>query len=208
MPIPDKLLNLYNGLSGRELFYIKARWGVSPIGAIEKAIPECGDIYDIGCGVGLLSNMAALNSGRRNIVGIDVSGEKIGIANRSIGGRKNIRFEKGDVLNFDFDKADAVVACDLFHHIPFREQGLLLDRILRSLKPGGLLIVQEIDKTPILKYLFALGVDKILNRMARVYYRDCYNMEGFFAERGLKVEVKKIDNGYPIAAMLFKCEKI
>lgn len=38
---------------------------------------------------------------------------------------------------------DAVVLSDVFHHI--REQELLLDEVLRLLKPGGRLLVNEVD---------------------------------------------------------------
>lgn len=207
MTIPRELLALYHGLSEKEIFYLKARWFVSPIDAVERAIPVKGKIYDIGCGVGLLSNLAALRSPDRNIVGVDLSEEKIAVARKSIGDRNNIVFKNADALNLSLENADAATICDTLHHIPTEYQEQLLRYLYKSLDHGGLLLIQDIDKEPFYKYAFARCVDMALNRLEPVYYRASSDWVRLLNNIGFEVTAERLDKGYPIAAVLFKCTK-
>ncbi len=208
MAIPKELLALYKGLSKKEIVYIKARWLVSPIDALERAIPLKGKVCDIGCGVGLLSNIAALRSIDREVTGMDLSGEKIAIARKSIGNRQNITFEKSDALKAALVRPDAVTICDTLHHISLEGQERLLKYVYQSLGVGGILLVQDIDKRPFHKYMFARGVDMLLNGKEPVYYRRSREWAGLLEKIGFRVEVVRLDRGYPIAAVLFKCMKM
>ena len=207
MAIPKDLLSLYRGLSIKEAFYVRARLAISPIEYIEHALPSIGNIYDIGCGVGLLSNVIALGSEKRRVVGIDLSSEKIGIARRSVGSRDNIKFEIGDALTMAIDHPDAVTACDLLHHIKADMQERLLRRIYQLLGAGGMLLIQDIDTRPLCKYLFARSVDMVLNNAEPVYYRRCGEWVSLLKAIGFKVDIVNLHKGYPIAAILFNCVK-
>lgn len=206
--MPRELLALYQGLSKKEIFYMKARWLVSPIDAVERAVPDKGNMYDIGCGVGLLSNLAALRSPARNIVGVDLSGEKIGVAKKSIGDRKNIAFKDVDALKLSLENPDVVTICDMLHHIPIERQEQLLRYLYGSLDKGGVLLVQDIDKRPFYKYIFAQLVDIVFNRMKPVYYRNSSDWVRLLKNIGFEVKMERLDKGYPIAAVLFKCVKL
>lgn len=204
----DEVLSLYKNLSWTEKIYLDMRYSISPINSVKEEVPRAGKIYDIGCGAGLLSNAMALESGKRDVTGIDLSDEKIDLARRSLDGRKNIRFEKIDALDCDLDGADAVVACDIFHHLPPGRQEALAGKIHGSLKEGGLLIIQDIDKRPFHKYIFALVVDLLLHPAQKVYYRDSVQMAKMLEDKGFKVETRKMDRGRAISAVLFRCIKI
>jgi 2-polyprenyl-3-methyl-5-hydroxy-6-metoxy-1,4-benzoquinol methylase len=205
--IPKKLAGLYKGLSPKELFYISARWAVSPMKAVERAIPPEGKIYDIGCGAGLLSNFAAMNSDRRDITGIDLSEDRISIAKKSVAGRRNINFERADVMKFDFLSPDVIMACDVLHHMPYTDQESLLKRICQAIKSGGLILIQDIDKRPWHKYFFGVLSDKIINRMAPAYYRTEKEFISLLKGMGFEVESSRIDKWYPTPSILLKCTK-
>ncbi|MBN2452701.1 MAG: class I SAM-dependent methyltransferase [Candidatus Omnitrophica bacterium] len=207
MKMPGDLLKLYAGLPAAQRFYVRARWLVNPVDAIENLVPAEGTVYDIGCGAGILSNIMAMRSDRRNVIGIDLSEEKIALARSTVGARKNVQFRKADALNLVFDKPDTIVACDLLHHIPSSGQEDFLKHIYEALGDGGLLLVQDIDKRPFHKYLFALGVDLILNRMEKVYYLESGRLKDVLERIGFSVEMKRLDKGYPIAAVSFICRK-
>jgi len=207
MMIPKKLTDLYKGLSPKELFYISARWAVSPMRAVERAIPATGRIYDIGCGAGLLSNFAVISSDKRNITGIDLSEDRINIAKKSVLGRKNVSFEKADVMKFDFVSPDVVMACDVLHHMSYADQESLLRRIYKSLGAGGIVLIQDIDKRPWHKYLFGLLADRIINNMAPAYYRTEKEFMSLLKDIGFEVESSHIDKWYPTPSILLKCTK-
>lgn len=207
MPIPKELLGRYKGLSQKEALYMKLRWLACPVSAIEEDMPVAGAIYDIGCGVGLLSNLAALRQGGRHMVGIDLSEEKIGIARKSIDAARAVRFEQADALTFTMDHPKAIALCDMLHHISIQAQESLLRHFYNVLSPGGVLLIQDIDKKPLHKYLFARAVDMVFNRMEPVYYRTSDEWKRLLENIGFRVEGRRLDRGYPVAAVLFKCFK-
>lgn len=207
MSIPLDLLGVYSGLRRGDLFYLSVRWRLSPIGCVERLLPDSGTIYDIGCGAGLLSNLASLRSPSRRVTGIDVSEEKIRIANSSVGNRSNIRFIKSDALLFDFSGADGVVLCDAMHHIPFDGQEKLLKKIHTSLKDGGRLVVQEIAGRPAHKYIFARAVDFITGAGEPVFYRGAEEWASLLTGMGYEVNTLKLDKAYPVSAVAFVCVK-
>jgi len=207
MKTADSLFSIYKNLSGKDNLYLKIRYLINPMSAIEDIVPKEGRIYDLGCGAGLLSNMMALASEKRQVTGVDLSRKKIDIAQKSLGDRPNIEFRTADVLNFTFRNPDIIVMCDLLHHIPFQTQENLLRRLYNSLNKGGLLLIQDIDKTPFHKYIFALSVDKITSKMSTVYYRKSKNLENILKDIGFDVEIIRLDKNYPIAAVAYRCIK-
>lgn len=207
MNMPKDIAELYAALPAKGSFYAKARWRISPINAIEAMVPREGQVYDIGCGVGLLSNVMAIRSDERDVIGVDLSEEKIDLAKKTVLARKNIRFERADAMNLVLHKPDVVVACDLLHHMPFSAQEVFLKRVYGSLDDNGILLIQDIDKKPLHKYLFALGVDLVLNSMEKVYYRESEKFKDLLEWIGFSVDVVRLDKGYPIAAILFRCLK-
>jgi len=207
MGIPAELLNLYKSLSGKERFYIKARWLVNPIGLVERSVPERGRIYDIGCGIGLLANLMSLSSSGRQVIGLDLSGEKIAIARRSVGERSNINFEISDIMTARIDRPDAVIACDLLHHIAYPDQERLMSKIYASLGIGGVFILQDIDKASAHKYLFAYAVDMLFNKMKKVFYRTAVEWARLLEKAGFEVSMENLGRGYPVSAVLFRCVK-
>lgn len=207
MSIPKELYSLYRGLSGKESLYMKARWLVSPIERIERAVPSTGTVYDIGCGIGLLSNLMSLRSPSRTVVGVDLSEEKIGIARKSAGEGRNISFENTDAVKLRMDSPAAVTICDTLHHIPKSSQESLLKYVHKVLVDGGTLVLQDIDVKPFPKYAFARLVDKVLGWGEPVNYRKMSEWASLLEGIGFEVKAERVDRGYPIAAVLFICVK-
>lgn len=206
-PIPDELLACYEGLKPWESFYLRARWRACPLGRIEEALPLKGNIVEIGCGAGLLSNLLGMRSRDRKVTGIDSSPSRLAVASKSINQDRNVRFILGDALQHPLSFPDAIVIGDVLHHVPFADQEKLFRRIRLSLLPGGLLVIQDISFEPRAKYLFGLAVDKVMNRLAKVYYRSASEWTGLLRESGFEVEARPIGAGYPIAAVLFQCRR-
>ena len=78
-----------------------------------------GRLLDVGCGHGLFANAAALGSPDRQVLGVDPSGAKIGVARSSSAGLPNVRYVQGTVqeidgarLRRDLDPGRALPAAD------------------------------------------------------------------------------------------------
>ena len=96
--LPNYLSDIYSNLTYKERIYINIRWRLCPFQKIESLLPEEGVIIDVGCGYGLLSNLVALKSDKRNVIGIDSAEKRILIAQKTVNGRKNIEHLKDDII--------------------------------------------------------------------------------------------------------------
>jgi 2-polyprenyl-6-hydroxyphenyl methylase/3-demethylubiquinone-9 3-methyltransferase len=206
--IPQSLLELYRPLSLWESFYLRTRWRLCPFDLLESALPRQGRILDFGCGYGLLSNLLALRSPGRDLVGIDLNRDRISVAARSVAGRKNVRFHLGDVGTLDPEPFDAVVMTDVLHHIDDRHVEILLKKIHQCLRSEGILAVQDVGRRPFWKFLTTYAVDRILNPTRGLWYRSIPRLQRLLKASALRTErVVPVDKNLPLADVLLLCRK-
>jgi len=102
-------------------------------------------VLDVGCGSGRAINLMAKTFPSSQFVGYDFSKEGITNAEREKEdlGITNSSFEQQDVANFDHeDHFDLITAFDAIHDQANPEK--VLENIKRSLKPGGVFLMQDI----------------------------------------------------------------
>ena len=100
------------------------------------------EVLDVGCGNGMHSLKAARRC--RHVVGVDASGESLGVAVRESRARAiaQATFVRGDVeegLPVRTGCFGVVLCLDLLEHVHKRD--FLLTEIRRSLKPGGSMLL-------------------------------------------------------------------
>ena len=205
--IPSELFDFYSNLGLRAAVYARLRWRLCPFEEIERHVPREGTIIDIGCGYGLLANLLALRSSRRDVTGIDLSVGRISIAQKTTDNRKKIQFKLMDALDFELGEYSTVIMSDFLHHIDCEAQKELLARCYQELVPGGLLIIEEVDNRPLLKYWFAIMSDKILNVGERQFFRSHREFQKLLQRIGFYVKTKKVDKDIPLSDTLFICKK-
>jgi len=110
-------------------------------------VKDNSKILDIGCGTGLLS-LKFLQSADCFIVGIDVSKEMLSIFKNKIDKlnlKKKITCKSMDAasLKFNNNTFDIVASTVTLHHL--KEKQRPLRKIYNILKPGGKLIIGDID---------------------------------------------------------------
>lgn len=126
--------------------YVAGKFRHDPVyRQIARLAPLPKPIVDIGCGRGqtmlLLSALAPGIEG----VGVDHDGGRIEIARRAAMGLTGLRFEQGDVQSWPIPDAGTVLMVDILHYNPQNVQDDLVRRAARSLLPGGLLLIRDID---------------------------------------------------------------
>ncbi len=117
-----------------------------------ELVPRQGKILDIGCGFGFMSYMLYFVSNKREITGIDYDEEKIETANHCFSKTTAINFVHSDILNFSFEKYDAIILADILHYLQPGEQDLVLEKCITQLNPGGIVIIRDGDKDVIDKH--------------------------------------------------------
>lgn len=151
--------------------FIWARCRIAPFEKIIKYIPEKGNVVDIGCGYGMFSNYLSLKRPHCNIFGTDFKKECIDENNKTIGNRKNIKYECIDVKDLKLNSCDVICMIDLMHHIDFNKQEKLLKECYKKLKKGGILIFKEIDTKPLWRISCNTIHDTIMNPGKKLYYK-------------------------------------
>jgi tRNA (cmo5U34)-methyltransferase len=101
-------------------------------------------LYDLGCATGLLlKKIAARHQRPVRLIGIDREAGMIEEARGNCSGDERIRLIEGDLLQFEFEKCDMIVAFYTMQFVrpAFRQQ--LFDRIFEALRWGGAFLLFE-----------------------------------------------------------------
>ena len=200
-----ELRKLYRGL-GWPAWFARLKFYFAPLVKIERLVPKKGLIVDLGCGYGLFSNYLALQAPEREVIGLDLDERKISFANR---GLAKVRCFLGDITKTEVPPADGIIFIHVLHHLPSKEaQEKLLRICVQKLKPGGRLVITEVDKQPTLKYLMCLLADKILYPKDRLQFRPKEEWENIFKNLPVSTTTIQTDKGTLFAHITFVCEKV
>jgi ubiquinone/menaquinone biosynthesis C-methylase UbiE len=109
-------------------------------------INEGMSVLDLGCGTGQATiDIGRMLRGTGEVIGFDLSEKMIDQANTKLDDTidTNITFEtmSGSSLDYE-DRFDYVISTNAFHHFHDKEDIFL--RVKRSLKSGGIFVVQDI----------------------------------------------------------------
>ena len=94
-------------------------------------------VLELGCGAGVPATV--LLAERFDVLGVDISAAQLALAAERV---PKARFRKADMTQLELPAAgfDAVTAFYCFNHVPRAEQPVLLTKVARWLRPGGLLL--------------------------------------------------------------------
>ena len=137
---------IYNYLyKGPELeWYLKVKLSLEKnYQLFHQLLPTEGVLLDIGCGYGFMSYLLRFCSAGRTITGIDYDAAKINTANHCFDKPEGLQFYCANAMDHPFDSYDAIILADMLHYLPPQQQVALIEKCIRHLRPGGLLIIRE-----------------------------------------------------------------
>jgi SAM-dependent methyltransferase len=110
----------------------------------------CETALEIGCGTGELARRLAERAGR--VLAVDLAPEMIRIARERSAGLPNLEYRVADVAEWPFPPQafDCIATVATLHHLPAAP---LLRNMKDSLRPGGVLLVQDVLDRPGLRAL-------------------------------------------------------
>lgn len=191
----------------------------------EGLLPRPGRLVDLGCGRGIL--LALLSSPVeewRNapphsecatavrvrhvpplgtqLLGIELDPRLVRVARRALAGAATV--EQGDLATCPIPACATAVLLDVLHYLPATAQEALLDRVVASLGPRGVLMLREADAAAGFGFRVTAGAER-LRALARGHlrqrfrYRPLAEWRALLERRGLAVEAFPVAEGTPFA---------
>ncbi|TDW58774.1 class I SAM-dependent methyltransferase [Oceanimonas baumannii] len=146
------LLNEWNGVAASVNFNLDIL-----VGEYAAVVSGQARVLDFGCGYGRITEQL-YHSGFENIVGVD-SSEQMIARGREDFPYLDLRHYTGQVLPFQNNEFDAVVACAVFTCItdtPSREK--TIKELWRVLQPGGTLYLAEFCSEQSIRFTSGFGI--------------------------------------------------
>ena len=177
---------------------------------IGQYLPAEGSILDIGCGFGLFSlYYAQLLPGAR-LSGLDRSARRVGLAREAARrlGLANVEYRVGDARDYRARSEHAATyMLDIVHHVPPGTVEPLLREIHQGLRPGGALIVKDVDTRPAYKRWFTHALDLAMDPGGRVHYWPADELQALLGRVGFRVYRHLMVDFLPYPHVLYVCQK-
>jgi ubiquinone/menaquinone biosynthesis C-methylase UbiE len=102
-------------------------------------------VLEVGCGQGVGAEVILDRLGAANVTAFDLDESMVELAQRRLHGRP-VSLSVGDVCDIELPSGgvDTVVDFGIIHHVPSWQESI--GEIARVLKPGGLLLFEEIPR--------------------------------------------------------------
>jgi cyclopropane fatty-acyl-phospholipid synthase-like methyltransferase len=119
-------------------------------------LPERGVLLDLGCGHGLFLALAKVEKPELQLIGLDLSLEKIETARQAFAvlNEGNSQLAVCDISSFPEQSVDVISIIDVLYLIPIERWDALLKKCYDCLRPGGRLLLKEMDRS--ITWKFAL----------------------------------------------------
>lgn len=202
------LLELYDPLPVSDRLFVRIRLLLSNLYQLEHYVPKEGTILDIGCGHGVLSNLLAVTSPQRQVLGIDIDAKKIALAQRTVGNRRNIQFQVGDAAFLPSRSFHAVTIADVMYLIPPDTQRAILTSIACALEPNGVLVWKTHSHQPYWKYAITYAQEWLMTKFgptqgAGIFFMDTEESLQSLRNAGLNPIVVLMPSPRPYSDILF-----
>jgi protein-L-isoaspartate O-methyltransferase len=121
--------------------------GLEIKGLTDHGLTEGMDVLDIGCGPGFITQIIADLAGTGAVTGIDLNDDLLEVANKELdrSTHPNLTFKKGNIYELGTlgQKFDFVYSRFVFQHLEHPQRAV--EQIFQVLKPGGRLMVIDVD---------------------------------------------------------------
>jgi SAM-dependent methyltransferase/uncharacterized protein (DUF2062 family) len=185
-------------------YYVAGKLAFDPVFKLLSELPRLGRVLDLGCGRGQLSLLLLELGHATHVTGLDSDVAKIEVA-RAAGPEADFRV--ADVARAELPPADSILLIDVLHYLPVQEQDALLLAAARALRPGGLLLVRELDGDPsarsaVTRVFEWFGRKIGLNRGRATAYRPARAVTELLERAGLPCRVQGASERTPFGNVL------
>lgn len=194
--------------------YVRSKLRTDPVArAVAERAPAGGDVIDLGCGRGQTAVLLAVLDPTRRVRGIDWDEAKLGDARDAAAGL-SATFERADVREAQLPPAscDALLVLDVLHYLPKATQDEVLARACRAIRPGGTLLVREMDDARGWRSWATRAEERVFttlrfNRGERLVFRPAAELVALCEQEGLEVTVEPMWGSTPFANVLVEARR-
>ena len=201
--LTSRTIAAYAALGWKINLYVRLRLLSAPLVETAGYVPLRGRILDLGCGYGIFARILHLGSGDREVIGVDLMPGRIAAAQKTLPADGRLRFEVGDAGKFPAGPFDVIACIDLLHHMPIPAQDELLMMIAAALPRHGLLVIKDLEKRPLWKYLFHYAQDWARYRLRSRNFRSREEMTGRLDGFGFSTQIRSLAAGRPYPHVLY-----
>jgi len=177
---------------------------------IGQYLPAEGTILDIGCGFGLFSLYYAHLLPEARLHGIDLNARRVRTATEAARrlGLTNATYAVGDARGYRaIEACAAAYMLDIVHHIPPETVAPLLGELHKALRPGGVLLVKDVDTRPAYKRWFTHALDLLMSPRGVIHYWPAEALQALLQRTGFHVVRHLMVDVLPYPHVLFVCRK-
>lgn len=189
--------------------YLRGRILLFDFKKILQFIPsKTKKIVDVGCGYGFLDFMFVHRFKKTKVLASDLNSKRISYL-KGINKNKNLSFECVDATNSKMD-ADLIICVDLLHHMDYKQQDKLLEKMYRNSPDDVKIIIKDMDNPKYsISYIVSYFIDIISAKQYPIYFRSKSQFIEFFSKKGFTVEKVAYVNRWfiPLNHVLFVMTK-
>lgn len=175
---------------------------------IGQYLPTEGAILDIGCGFGLFSLYYAQLLPAARFRGIDLNRRRVALAAEAARRLElsNATYEVGDAREWRADREYAgAYMLDIVHHIPPETVEPLLAELHKAVRPGGVLVVKDVDTQPAYKRWFTHALDLLMSPGGVIHYWPAGELQALLERIGFRVYRHLMVDFLPYPHVLYVC---
>jgi 2-polyprenyl-6-hydroxyphenyl methylase/3-demethylubiquinone-9 3-methyltransferase len=191
--------------------FVRARHLLAPLERVALEVPPNGRILDLGCGHGLFTNLLALGSRSRQLLGVDPSPAKIAVARRSSAGLANVGYVHGQIDDVEEDNFRAITILDVLYLLPDAQALSVLRRCRQLLASQGVLLVKTNDTRPFWKYSVVRAEEELMVRVlgfthgGQLHFRGAIEYHALLRAAGFDAGMLYLRSWAPVPHRLFVC---
>lgn len=212
--------------------FVAARYVVAPMGPLAAEFRgRSGRVLSLGSGLSMLERYLAELEPGLHFDGVDLDPVKVELIARTLHRSPRVTLRLGDATRLDElgggaptagtdaghgstasdadIRYDLVLICDAMHHFPAEVHGAVLRSAADLLRPGGTLVVKDLDAGPAWKYHWNRIHDRLVAGPEPIHCRPPAEMAALLTDAGLVVErAERIDHALtPYAHYLIRAAR-
>ncbi len=175
---------------------------------IGQYLPREGTILDIGCGFGLFSLYYAQVLPGAHLKGFDLNARRVKLAREAAGrlGLRNATYAVGDARGYrPSEEYAAAYMLDIVHHVPPETVEPLLAALYKGARPGGCLVVKDVDTEPTYKRWFTHALDCLMSPRGVIHYWPAGDLQALLQRVGFRVYRHLMVDFLPYPHVLYVC---